>query len=98
MGLKKTTTINQILDICHEILLSFDSNPLSEERVVFLDISKANDKVWHEGLVKCNDTPGEPLSLPNGDGWMDNHYQRTLLNGKTWSGLMLKVVFHKDLF
>ena len=39
--------INQLLAITHEIFSSFDDN--FEVRGVFLDISKAFDKVWHEG-------------------------------------------------
>ena len=42
---------NQLSVIVHEILKSFDSNPTLEVRGVFLDISKAFDRVWHEGLI-----------------------------------------------
>ena len=38
--------INQFLSITHEIYSSFDDG--SEVRSLFLDISKAFDKVWHE--------------------------------------------------
>ena len=41
--------INQLLSITHEIYLSFDDN--LEVRDVFLDISKAFDKVLHKGLI-----------------------------------------------
>ena len=41
--------INQPLSITHEIYQSFDDN--LEVRAVFLDISKAFDKVWHKGLI-----------------------------------------------
>ena len=41
--------INQLLAITHEIYKSFDEG--FEARGVFLDISKAFDKVWHEGLL-----------------------------------------------
>ena len=41
--------INQILSITHEIYQSFDND--LEVREVFLDISKAFQKVWHEGLI-----------------------------------------------
>ena len=41
--------INQLLSITHEIYQSFDDN--LEVRAVFLDISKAFDKVWHKGLI-----------------------------------------------
>ena len=43
--------ISQLLSITHEIYKSFDGNPSLETRGVFLDISKAFDKVWHEGLL-----------------------------------------------
>ena len=39
------------LSITHNIFLSFDCNPTLEIRVVFLDISKAFEKVWHKGLL-----------------------------------------------
>ena len=45
--------VNQLLAITHEIYKSFDEG--FEVRGVFLDISKAFDKVWHEGLfLKLN--------------------------------------------
>ena len=43
--------INQLLAVTHEIFEAFDCNPSLEVRSVFLDISKAFDKVWHEGLL-----------------------------------------------
>ena len=41
--------VNQLLAITHEIYKSVDEG--FEVRRVFLDISKASDKVWHEGLL-----------------------------------------------
>ena len=43
--------INQLLAITNEIFEAFDCNPPLEVRSVFLDMSKAFDKVWHEGLL-----------------------------------------------
>ena len=43
--------ISQLLFITQEIRKSFDCNPAEDVRGVFLDISKAFDKVWHEGLI-----------------------------------------------
>ena len=41
--------INQLVSITHKIYQSFGND--LEVRGVFLDISKAFDKVWHEGLI-----------------------------------------------
>ena len=42
---------NQLLSIVHDIYANFNQNPTLEMRANFLDISKAFDKVWHEGLL-----------------------------------------------
>ena len=42
--------INQLLSITHDIFTPFDNN--LEVRGVFLDISKAFNKVWHDGLTQ----------------------------------------------
>ena len=41
--------INQLLPITQDIFTSFDNG--LEVRGVFLDISKAFDKIWHKGLI-----------------------------------------------
>ena len=41
--------VNQLLAITHKIYKSFDEG--FKIRGVFLDISKAFNKVWHEGLL-----------------------------------------------
>ena len=51
-GFKKNDfCINQLVSIAHEIYSAFDCNPFLEVWGVFLDLSKANDKVWHDGLT-----------------------------------------------
>ena len=35
----------------HEIQAAFDGNPTINVRTAFLDISKAFDKVWKDGLI-----------------------------------------------
>ena len=43
--------ISQLLSIAHEIQSSFDYKPPTDVRAIFLDILKAFDKVWHQGLL-----------------------------------------------
>ena len=43
------STVKQLLSITHEIYKAFDNS--QEIRAVFLDISRAFDRVWHEGLI-----------------------------------------------
>ena len=40
-----------MLNYFHEIQTVFDENPTVDIRGVFLDISKAFDKVWHDGII-----------------------------------------------
>ena len=41
--------IHQLLSITHKIYKAFDANLSLEVRGVFLGLSKASDKVWHDG-------------------------------------------------
>ena len=45
------STTNQLLYLLDEIHQAFDSPKSFEVRAIFLDISKAFDKVWHDGLI-----------------------------------------------
>ena len=76
--------INQLLSITHEIFTSFD-NGLGV-RSVFLDMSKAFDKVWHEGIIfklKQNGISGELLDILF--DFLRNRKQRVLFNGQNSS-------------
>ena len=58
--------------------------PSKETRAVFLDLSKAFDRVWHEGLIhklKCNGVSGNMLALIS--SFLTDRKQRVVLNGKT---------------
>ena len=46
---RKDSTVNQLLKIVHQIYQ--DINNGKDTCLVFLDVSKAFDKVWHEGLL-----------------------------------------------
>ena len=43
--------VHQLLSITRESYKAFDPNPSLEVRVVFLDLSKAFNKVWRDGLM-----------------------------------------------
>ena len=43
--------VSQMLSITHDIFTGFEANPPLDTRGVFLDMSKAFDRVWHEGLI-----------------------------------------------
>ena len=80
------STINQLLSITNEIHKAFDKYPTRETRAIFLDISKAFDKVWHEGLIfklKSNGVSDKRLDLIK--SFLSERYQRVVLNGKSSS-------------
>ena len=81
----------QLLSITHEIYTSFDCNPSLEVRGVFLDISKAFDKVWHKGLIYKLQSVGISGNLLNLiTSFLDNRFQRVLLNGQESGWLPIK--------
>ena len=83
--------IAQLLSIIHEIQTVFDENPTVDVRGVFLDLSKAFDKVWHDGIIfklKAYGVEGKLLSLLK--NYLENQEQRVVLNGQTseWRKIM----------
>ena len=73
--------INQLLSITHEIYQSLDDN--LEVRAVFLDISKAFDKVWHKDLIfklKQNGISDKILNIIT--DFLSFRKQRVVLNGQ----------------
>ena len=73
---------NQLLSFVHEIHKAFDDNKYLEVRSVYLDMSKAFDKVWHEGLIfklKQNGVEGNLSKLFS--NYLSNRKQRVLING-----------------
>ena len=75
------STTYELLDFVHEIHKSFDHRKSLEVRAVFLDISKAFDKVWHKGLLfklKRNGIDGSLLTLFS--SYLDKRKQRVDIN------------------
>ena len=85
---------DQLLTIAHEILSAFDHG--HEVRGVFLDISKAFDRVWHEGLLfklQQYRISGELITLIK--DFLSCRKQRAVLNGQhsSWAYVKLGVLF-----
>ena len=71
---------NQLISLVESIHSAFDIN--HEIRSVYLDMSKAFDKVWHEGLIfklKQNGIKGKLLNLF--ESYLSNRKQRVMING-----------------
>ena len=80
--------VSQLLAISHEIYKSFDGRPSFETRGVFLDMSKAFDKVWHQGLLyklKCYGVEGNFYKIL--ENYLHDRKQRVVLNGQSSSWL-----------
>ena len=82
------STIYQSIYITHSIFTAFEEFLSRESRAVFLDISKAFDKVWHEGLIfklKSCGISGHLLTLI--ESYLLERMRRVILNGKSfkWS-------------
>ena len=73
--------INELISITHGIYKSFDDG--YEVRGVFLDISKAFDKEWHQGLhykLRQSGISDELLNILI--DFLDNRTQRVILNSQ----------------
>ena len=83
--------LNQLLPIAHDIYTAFDEYHMIEARGVFFDISKAFNKVWHEGLLF------KPKAMGISNAWLEliesflkNRFQRVVLNGQMSEWLPVK--------
>ena len=90
--IKGDSCVNQLLAITHEIHKNLDANPSIDTVGIFLDMSKAFDKVWHNGLICKLQSYGVHsnllLLLKN---YLSNRKQ-------LHHGIPPNLVFHKALF
>ena len=76
------STTNQLIDFVNKIHKAFDDHSSLEVRSVFLDVAKAFDKVWHEGLIfklQQNGIEGQLVNLLA--NYLSNRKQRVVLGG-----------------
>ena len=76
------STTNQLLYLLDEIHQAFDSTKSFEVRTLFLDISKAFDKVCHDGLIFKLEPNGISCNLLKLlQNYLRNRKQRVIQNG-----------------
>ena len=83
--------MHQLILIFHDIYNAFNTNPSLEQREVFLDISKAFDRVWDTGLsykVKC--ISKYKNALKSVKSFLSDRYQHVVLNGQASSWADIK--------
>ena len=98
--------INQLISMTHEMYRAFKCISSLEFRGIFLDLSKAFDKVWHQVRLFKLESFGIRGNLLNLlENYLSNRFQRVLLNGKgsSWTsnwiilGLLLFLIYINDL-
>ena len=78
------STTNLLVSICLDVCTSLDNQ--RDIQLIFFDISKAFDKVWHMGLLFKLETIGIKGNLLSWfHNYLSNRKQRIVLNGKTSS-------------
>ena len=78
------STIYQLIDIYHHICQSFDNKQYS--CMIFCDISKAFDRVWHKGLLfKLQQSGIEGKLLKWISSYLQNRQQRTVIQSTSSS-------------
>ena len=75
------STVNHLLSTNHELCTSFDKGITTQ--VVYLNISKAFDRVWHQGLLlklKAVGIRGKPFEIFK--DYLSNRYQPVVVKGQ----------------
>ena len=83
--------VAQLPWITHEIYKTFDCKPPADTKGIILNISKAFNKVWREGLIiklKTYGIDGDVLKLLI--NYLEDHKQRVVLNEQTssWKNIL----------
>ncbi len=96
--LKGHSTVYQLLDIYHQICQAIDAKQYT--CMIFCDISKAFDRVWHKGLlfkIKQNGINGTILKWIS--NYLTNRNQRVFVGASLSNNRdIMELVFHMGLF
>ena len=83
------STVTQLLELYHQFCMAVDAQ--KEIRVIFLDIKKAFDKVWHKGILHKLALCGIKGNLLNWFmSYLSNRSQRVIINGQYSDWELLK--------
>ena len=78
------STTNQLVYIYHDVCTALENQ--TDIQLIFFDISKAFDKVWHKGLLFKLESIGIKYPLIKWfDNYLSNRKQRVVINGKSSS-------------
>ena len=86
---KKSSTLDQLLDVYDKMMSGLDQRKVT--KLLFLDVSKAFDRVWHNGLLhklECLGVNGGVLEFFR--SYLGDRYQRVALRGVLSSWLPLR--------
>ena len=84
-----SSTLDQLIDVYHKMMEGLDSRQVT--KLLFLDVSKAFDKVWHKGLLHKMENLGiHGLALGFFTSYLSNRSQRVVIKGATSTWLDLK--------
>ena len=85
---------HQLLSVTNKIYKAFDVNPSLDVRGLFLDLSKAFDRVWHDDLmykIKSLGICGNYYGLIH--SFLSDRHQRVVISGQSsnWSHIEARV-------
>ena len=90
-------TKNQLVSKYHEVCTALENE--NDTQLIFLDISKVFDKVWHKGLIFKLESVGIKHQLLQWfKDYLDSRKQRVIINGNILHGKMSLLVYHRVQF
>ena len=89
--------VNQLVDVYNTFCRALDEG--KEVRAIFCDISKAFDRVWHEGLLFKLSLAGIKGQLLDWfSDYLDHRFQRVVVPGAQSDWIGIKAGYLKDLY